>query len=601
MNRDLFAREAIAQIPKILTLLDRNPHSPTYGCFDRSFWHYKIIDFPSGMAQEFVWPLALAYHTNLPDNPYYQKSAIIQWVEAGILYAAHSAHKDGSCDDYFPFERAAGAAAFSLLACIESYRELGLSNYEILKFFERRADWLAHHQESGKLANHQALIVLCFELVGQLLQTSKWEAAKIRRLEQLLSWQNPEGWFQEYEGCDPGYQTLTISSLARLYQLWPDPQLKEPITKAVEFTTHFIHPDGSYGGEYTSRNTYNFFPHGFELVGQWMPEALAINDQFLIGLDRHRNPCYADDRIIGHHTWNYLLAWRDFVTERPEIPARSTSRIWFEGAKILIDRRTIKPVKSVSESGITVKDADKNAEAKFKEIGQKNTQQPSDKVIDNSESENPQSDSGISDQTASDSVKPEINELFNELYLAINKGGVFKLFKNGQFLGSDTQFSLQVLQGRKVKNAVGHLVDTYEYEIGDDEITIHGHLGWAKQKQMTPVNLLILRGVMLTFGRFFPNLIRKLLQKMLITGKKKAPFKFVRRLHWVDGELQITDSLSAESWEKVIAAGIGGDQTSIYVVMSRTFQRGQLQPWLDLTAEVKKLSPGEVLTVERKL
>ena len=33
-----------------------NPHSPTYGCFDRNYWHYRIIDFPSGMAQEFVLP-----------------------------------------------------------------------------------------------------------------------------------------------------------------------------------------------------------------------------------------------------------------------------------------------------------------------------------------------------------------------------------------------------------------------------------------------------------------------------------------------------------------------------------------------------------------
>lgn len=55
MTKELFAREALAHIPKLLTLLDRNPHSPTYGCFDRNFWHYKIIDFPSGMAQEFVW------------------------------------------------------------------------------------------------------------------------------------------------------------------------------------------------------------------------------------------------------------------------------------------------------------------------------------------------------------------------------------------------------------------------------------------------------------------------------------------------------------------------------------------------------------------
>ncbi|HEY9616708.1 MAG TPA: hypothetical protein V6C64_07705, partial [Microcoleaceae cyanobacterium] len=145
MMRDLLAREAIAQIPKILTLLDRNPHSPTYGCFDRNFWQYKIIDFPSGMSQEFVLPLALAYHTEIPDNPFYQQSVLRDWVEAGILYAARSAHPDGSCDDYFPFERAGGAAAFSLLACIDSYKLMDLDNPEALAFFERRANWLAHH------------------------------------------------------------------------------------------------------------------------------------------------------------------------------------------------------------------------------------------------------------------------------------------------------------------------------------------------------------------------------------------------------------------------------------------------------------------------
>jgi len=41
---------------------------------------------------------------------------------------------------------------------------------------------------------------------------------------------------------------------------------------------------------------------------------------------------------------------------------------------------------------------------------------------------------------------------------------------------------------------------------------------------------------------------------------------------------------------QVLTAGIGCDQTSIYVVMSRTFQRGQLQPWLDLTQSVRLLA-----------
>jgi len=109
----------------------------------------------------------------------------------------------------------------------------------------------------------------------------------------------------------------------------------------------------------------------------------------------------------------------------------------------------------------------------------------------------------------------------------------------------------------------------------------------------------LLRLVMMTVGRFFPNLIRKLLQSMLITGKEPAPFEFTRTFRWENGWIVI-DEIRAESWGNVESAGIGCDQTSIYVVMSRTFQAGQLQPWLDLTEEVRKLAPGQPLILERK-
>lgn len=365
-------------------------------------------------------------------------------------------------------------------------------------------------------------------MLSNLLQTSKWDKAKVQRLEQVLSWQSSEGWFQEYEGCDPGYHTLTISCLARIYQLKPDIRIKEALVKAVELAAYFVHPDGSYGGEYTSRNTYNFFPHGFELVGQWLPDALEINDAFLVGLAVGLAPCYSDDNIIGHHTWNYLLAWRDFVPTRPLPKPRPTGLIWLLEAKILIDRRED-----------------------------------------------------------------------TELYLALNKGGVFKLFHDNQLVASDTQFSLCVREGNKNKNAVGHLVGDYKFSVSDNKISIKGQLGWAKQKQMTPLNLLILRVVMLTVGRFFPNLIRQLLQKVLIVGKKDAPFKFSRKLRWQNGHWTVNDELQAHTWKNVTAAGIGCDQTSISVVMSRTFQKSQLHPWLDLTEEVKKLAPGESLKLER--
>jgi len=161
---------------------------------------------------------------------------------------------------------------------------------------------------------------------------------------------------------------------------------------------------------------------------------------------------------------------------------------------------------------------------------------------------------------------------------------------DNQLVASDTQFSLQVLEGSQIRNAVGHLIGAYQVDI-NDAITIRGQLGWAKQKQMTPLNLLILRVVMLTFGRFFPNLIRKL-QKMLITGRR-MPFRFQRHLR-LQGRWCITDELLPV----LEARAAGCDQTSIYVVMPH-FQRGQLQPWLDLTQSVRLLAPGRSLTLKR--
>ncbi len=603
VSRDLFAQIAISQVLKILTLCDRNPHSPTYGCFDRNFWHYKTSDFPSGMSQEFVLPLALAYHTDLPGNPFYQEEAIRNWVEAGILYAAESSHKDGSCDDYFPFERAGGAAAFSLLACVKSYQLLGLDNYNALTFFEKRADWLANHHESGQLTNHQALIVLCLEMTSQLLKTSKWDRAKALRLEKVLDWQHDEGWFVEYEGFDPGYHTLTISCLAEYYQHKPDGRLREALRKAVALAAQFVHPDGSFGGEYGSRNTYNFFPHGFELIGQWMPEALAINDAFLEGLAKGLGPVYSDDRIVGHHAWNYLLAWQDFVTEnRPNESVRSlfgNERVWLSEAQILVDRRSSnKPTTqtSASESQAALPEettSSSEGEEQTDTTGEANQEHQEENSEELASPSPPEPEEESQGQLSVSNAEPV------ELYVALNKGGTFKLFRGDRLVVSDTQVSLLVRQGKKQKNAVAHLVGPYQAIVGEDEIVIKGQLGWAKQQQMTPVKNILLRLVMLSVGRFFPNLIRKLLQKMLITGKKDAPMSFIRRFQWENGQWHVTDTVHADNWNQVEAAGIGCDQTSIYVVMSRTFQMGQLQPWLDLTQEVHKLSGGDPLICDR--
>ena len=46
-----------AQLARVLTQMDRDPDSPTFGCFDRNYWHYKTCDFPSSILQQGVFTL----------------------------------------------------------------------------------------------------------------------------------------------------------------------------------------------------------------------------------------------------------------------------------------------------------------------------------------------------------------------------------------------------------------------------------------------------------------------------------------------------------------------------------------------------------------
>jgi hypothetical protein len=337
--REALARSALAEIPRLLTLLDREPSSSTFGCFDRDYWHYRVTDFPCGMSQEFVLPLALVWALELPGNPYRGDGEIRRWIEAGIRFAARSAHRDGSCDDYYPFERATGASAFSLLAMLDACALVGLTgDKDIEGFFLKRARWLSSHREAGRLSNHEALIIACLVRVAERSGLS-FEDQIRARLERLLSWQSPEGWFDEYGGADPGYLSLTIGLLADVDRRRPDLELREPIARAVKFLAALVHPDGSVGGEYCSRGTVNFFPHGLEIAGHWLPEALAINDRALRPLAEGLDPCFSDDRIVGHHLWSRLIAWAEWNDRRPGPAPFVKQSMAFPEARLRVDVR----------------------------------------------------------------------------------------------------------------------------------------------------------------------------------------------------------------------------------------------------------------------
>lgn len=528
-QKDLYASQAITQLPRILGLIDRNPLSPTYGCFDKNYWHYRTIDFPSAMYQECVLPLALVYGYKFPGGEnYYRNERIRELLVAGIRYADKSSHGDGSSDDYYPFERALGASCFSLYAFTESCILLDIKDKELFDFFKRRGGWLLKHNESGRLSNHQALCALCLYNIYILTGEKEFALGTKDRLKLVLEWQSDEGWFQEYEGADLGYQTFTIDFLAKYYAKSNDENVIEPLKRAINFTSYFMHPDGSYGGEYGSRNTFNFYPHGFEIMGTICPLGLQIADKFLYGIKNDKKAYIEDERIFFHNVSNYLQAYVDYHENR-------------NGS--LDDRSDF--TKHFPKAGLYVRKAD----ARYTVI-------------------------------------------------SLLKGGVIKSFSFGKHTYSDNGLVARLKNNKLV---VTHHIDKYDVNIGQNSVEVSGNFGVVKLKLPNPYTFIIFRIALLTVGRFSSNLVRALLQSMLITGKKSIPIRFKRTFLFED-QIKITDEityLSDNEDFKIETLYVGIDHTSIYVVMSNTYQESMLREWIDYSDHLPELNKHRSTKIER--
>ena len=335
----MYLSAALAEIPRLLGAIDRNPYHATYGCLDRQFWHYRTSDFPSEMYQEGVLPLALVYSHELPGNRWHGHPRVRELCRAALRFSARSAHHDGSCDDYYPFERALGAVVFSLAAAAETCLLLEVDDREIREALVRRGRWLLDHDETGHLANHQALAAWGLLRLSQWTGHAEFRQGAAARIARVLDWQHAEGWFDEYGGADPGYQTVTIDCLAKYRRATGDVMLDEPIARGVAFARMFLHPDASYAGEYGSRGTYHFYPHGAELLTPVSSNAADLADGFLSALATDRQAYFADDRMYAHRLGNLFEAYRDWSDVRPVATAdHSNLECWLPGAKLYVRR-----------------------------------------------------------------------------------------------------------------------------------------------------------------------------------------------------------------------------------------------------------------------
>ena len=541
--RNFYLTAALAEVPRLLGAIDRNPYRPTYGCLDRQYWHYRTSSFPSQMYQEGALPLALVYATKLPGNRWHADPRVRQLAVAAMRFAARSTHRDGSCDDYYPFERALGAAVFSLQAAARAYQLLELHDPQILGWFERRAQWLLNHDETGHLANHQALAALGLLRVGQITGKQRYRDAAEARVRKLLGWQSDEGWFEEYGGADPGYQTVTIDCLAKYRRLTGDGQLDEPLRRAVAFARHFLHPDGSYAGEYGSRGTYHFYPHGMELLAAYNAEAAELADGFLRGLAAGKQAAFSDDRMFAHRLGNLIEAYVDWSPTRPAPPEQPNRRCarYFHEARMLV-RRTATAQTIISAA----------------------------------------------------------------------RGGVFKHFARSGAAVTDAGLIVETDDGRVAVSQMHDRDRSVNLSGGEDSadetFSVSGPLCWSRFDTATPLKQALFHAGMLTVGRWCRTLVRRMLQRRLITARRRCPVQLKRVFQFPPEQeatggpgLRITDTIElTDAQTRVRRMSFGTDHQAAYVAASGVYQESVLEPWTDLQSYVDELNTRRRVTVVRQ-
>ncbi len=302
---------ALSTVPRALGLEDREPGSPTYGCFDRPYWHYRLSDFPS--AKFATGALLLAQAHACPSSRFHGRARLADWARAGVAFLLSTMHRDGSLAEAYPFERSYCATAFATLHASLALEALGAPCPDALGGAAR---WLARARPTDA-ANQVAAAAAALAGVAAISRDASTAAEADRALDALLERQDGDGWFLEYGGADPGYQSVTLSCLAHLARLRPErgDAIEAAAARGAQALRHVVRADGTYEWRTTRRNTQYLYPHG---LVRFAPD---LAERFARGLELERVLVAArlDDRYFVHLAADFLAA-AALAARREETP-----------------------------------------------------------------------------------------------------------------------------------------------------------------------------------------------------------------------------------------------------------------------------------------
>lgn len=429
-----------------------------------------------------VHALAIAMKLGLIKNTAFGLRAIDSIIRA----IRKIQHKNGSVEEAFPNENSfcvTALVAFDVLSAIKhldnriTYEEKN----EYLNIVRPLIYFIANNDEkhaiiSNHLATAVAAIALWNKFTGENLRRGK------ELLDVIYSHQSKEGWYLEYEGADPGYQTLCIYYLFCAYEVTGDERLLESLRRSVSFLKYFVHPDGAIGGLYGSRNTEVYYPGGQVALS-------SISEEFvLVAALLHKGV------LDGNHVFPMDIDIGNFI---PLINAYAVAALHYENrkvAKTIEDHLSDAPYKKVffknfDHAGIHIHSTGRYyAIINYKKGGTL-------KVFDK--------------ETA---------------MLDMEDGGIFGTLARGE------RFSTQ--QFDEMQDFSNHTINAGFYAINE-----------SYPNPGTSILLRIL-GLTLFYSSCFRELFKKLIVRMLITKKNRVDGSALRRFEFKDDKIIVHESIT---------------------------------------------------------
>lgn len=337
-----FRRYGEHQARRVLTQLDRDPDSPTYGCFDRNHWHYKIRDFRSSILQQGLFLLEGLHRGDLALGA--EPRLAREWALAAINALSRQVDRAGGVDEYYPYERSFPASAFGLYSACRVLRDWQDEGSALLE----RVEWAGLARLAGNLAlrselqasNQYAAAVAGLALAADLSPLGIESGVARFHAGQLLDSQREEGWFDEYGGPDFGYLTVTLDALVDYFEVTADERASAAIDRAVDFLADLVGPDGELPWTLNSRNTDYVVPYGLVRTATRNPRAAWLVSTLFGRIGDPGHAIWAtDDRYHLHYIYASIVRAIPYVSGMGESsPPDPPSRQWLPDCGFWVHR-----------------------------------------------------------------------------------------------------------------------------------------------------------------------------------------------------------------------------------------------------------------------